>query len=45
MKIFRHPMSALAKVTRKNFNGNFTAKINVQIEYLILTLLMLPLKV
>ena len=40
-KDLRFPVLALATVTRKNFNGKFTAKIDFPIGYFILPLLML----
>ena len=42
---FRLPMSALATVARKRFNGKFTAKIDFPIGYFMLPLLMLTLEV
>ena len=39
------PMSALATVARKSFNGKFTAKIDFPIEHFMLPLLMLTLEV
>ena len=41
----RLPMSALATVARKSFNGKFTAKIDFQIGHFMLPSLMLTLKV
>ena len=42
---FRLPMSALATVAEKSFNGKFTAKIDFPLEYYILPLLLLILEV
>ena len=42
---FRLPMSALATVARKSFNGKFTAKIDFPIGHFMLPLLMLTLEV
>ena len=44
-KDFRLPMSALAMVARKSFNGNFTAKIDFPIGHCMLALLILTLEV
>ena len=40
----RLPMSAVAKVARKSFNGKFTAKIDFLIGHFVLPLLMLALE-
>ena len=45
MNGFKFPMSALAMVEQKSFNGKFTAKIDFPIGYFILPLLMLTLEV
>ena len=42
---FRLPMSALATVAGKSFNGKFTPKIDIPLGYFILPLLMLTLEV
>ena len=42
---FRLPMSAIATVARKSFNGKFTAKIDFPIGHFMLPLLMLTLEV
>ena len=42
---FRLPMSALTMVTRKTFNGKFTAKIDFPIGHFMLPLLILTLDV
>ena len=42
---FRLPMSALATVAGRSFNGKFTAKIDFPLGYFILPLLMLTLEV
>ena len=39
------PMSALATVARKSFNGKFTAKIDFPVGHFMLPLLMLTLEV
>ena len=43
-RYFRLPMSALARIARKSFNGEFTAKIDFPIGHFALPLLMLTLK-
>ena len=45
MEDFRLPMSALATVARKSFNGKFTAKNDFPIGYFMLPLLTLTLEV
>ena len=42
---YRLPMSALATVAGKSFNGKFTAKIDFPIGYVMLPLLMLTLEI
>ena len=43
--LYRLPMSALATVAGKRFNGKFTAKNDFPIEYFMLLFLMLTLEV
>ena len=45
MRDVRLPMSALATVAQKSFNGKFTAKIDFPIRHFMLPLLMLTLEV
>ena len=45
MEDFKLPMSALATVARRSFNGKFTAKIDFPVGYFMLQLLMLTLEV
>ena len=45
LRDFKLPMSALAMIARKSFNGKFTPKIDFPIGHFMLLLLMLALEV